>query len=236
VLNRPNKLNALDRETVREFAAHARDLATRGDVRVVVTRGEGRAFCAGSDLNDLVPLSPAEAASAERERGDTFALLDALPQPTIALLHGYVLGGGLGLALYHDFRIAAATTVLGMPEVELGWTAPWGMGRLVDVVGGTHARWLAMTCARVPAEQARQMGLVNAVVPDASLNDYANELARRMVAMPAGGLKHSKSLINAMSPLRAQRWDAAAADAFESDFAQPEAKRNVTAFVARRKA
>ncbi len=77
------------------------------DVRVVVTCGEGRAYCAGSDLADIAPLSPAEAASAEREHGEACALLDTLPQPTIAMLHGYVLGGGLGLALYHDFRLAA---------------------------------------------------------------------------------------------------------------------------------
>ena len=93
------------------------ELEHRPDVRVVVTRGEGRAFCAGSDLRELVPLSAADAAHYELRFARIFSALDRLPQPTIAVLHGHVLGGGLGLALYHDFRIAAATASLGMPEV-----------------------------------------------------------------------------------------------------------------------
>src|SRR6266480_1265382 len=78
-LNRPAKLNALDRATVGEFAQHVEALSHRPDIRVVVTRGAGRAFCAGSDLADLAPLSPAEAAIAERAHGEAGALLDALP-------------------------------------------------------------------------------------------------------------------------------------------------------------
>lgn len=233
-LNRPEKLNALDRVSVRQLAAYLRELRQREDVRVIVTRGEGRAFCAGSDLNDLAPLSPAEAASAEREHGDTCALLDTLPQPTIAMLHGYVLGGGVGLALYHDFRIAAASTTLGMPEVELGWTPPWAVGRLVDVVGGTNARWLAMACARVSGEEAKRLGLINEVVPDNQLIETVEALARKIAAMPPAGLRHTKTLINQMSPLRGAQWDAAASAAFEACYATPEAQANMAAFLARR--
>lgn len=232
---RPEKLNALDRGTVRQLAAHLRSLHARDDVRVVITRGEGRAYCAGSDLGDIAPLSPAEAASAEREHGEACALLDMLPQPTIAVLHGYVLGGGLGMALYHDFRIAAASTLLGMPEVELGWTPPWAMGRLVDVVGPTHARWLSMACVRVNGEEARAMGLVNAVVPDDHLETFVADLAGKLAAMPPAGLRHTKALINQMSPLRSPQWDAAAAAAFEMCYAAPEAQANVAAFLAKKK-
>ena len=234
-LNRPAVLNALDRASVREFAARLRELAGREDVRVVVTRGAGRAFCAGSDLRDLAPLSPAEATDAEREHAATFALLDALPWPTIAMLHGYVLGGGLGLALYHDFRIAAASTTLGMPEVELGWTPPWAMGRLVDVVGGASARWLAMAGERISADDARAIGLVNQTVPDDRLAERVEAFARRLAAMPPEGLRQTKALINRMSPRRAAEWDEAAARAFEVCWGRPEARANVERFLARRR-
>ena len=234
-LNRPQVLNALDRVTVREFAGHVRALGDRPDVRVVVTRGAGRAFCAGSDLRDLASLLPAEAAAAEREHAEAFALLDALPWPTIAMLHGFVLGGGLGLALYHDFRIAASSTTFGMPEVELGWTPPWAMGRLVDVVGGASARWLAMACVRVSASEAKALGLVNEVVPDEQLEERVTALARRLAVMPPEGLRQTKDLINRMSPVRRAEWDDEAAKAFEICFATPEARANVAAFLGRRK-
>ena len=169
-LNRPEKLNAVDRATVRELTNILNTLRDREDTRVVVTRGAGRAFCAGSDLADLAPLSAAEAAEVEREQAAACALFDALPQPTVAALHGYVLGGGLGLALYHDFRIASESATLGMPEVKLGWTPPWAMGRLVDVVGPAQARWFSIACERVSGSEAKALGLVNAVVPDDELH------------------------------------------------------------------
>ncbi|MGH2460742.1 MAG: enoyl-CoA hydratase/isomerase family protein [Chloroflexota bacterium] len=234
-LNRPEVLNALDRASVGEFAARIHELGECDDVRVVVTRGAGRAFCAGSDLRDLAPLSSAEASEAEREHGAAFALLDAVPWPTIAVLHGYTLGGGLGLALYHDFRIAAESTILGMPEVELGWTPPWAMGRLVDLVGGASARWLALSGERISAAEARALGLVHEVVPDDQLTARAESLARRLAAMPPEGLSQTKALINRMSPLRAPEWDEAAARAFEACWGRPEARANVEAFLERRK-
>ncbi len=234
-LKRPEVLNAIDGEMTRQYAVYLQQLRERSDIRVVITRGEGRAFCAGSDLHELAPLSPAEAAAAEREQGNTFALLDTLPQPTIAMLHGYVLGGGVGLAVYHDFRIAAISAILGMPEVELGWIPPWAMGRLVDVIGGANARWIAMACRRVTASEAKAIGLVHEVVPDEQLIDRVETFAHQLAALPATAVHHTKVLINQMSPLRGSQWDAAAAAAFEICYATPKAKEKVAAFVARRK-
>ena len=234
-LNRPEVLNALDLTSVRQYGTRLLELKNRSDVRVVITRGEGRAFCAGSDLKDLAPLSPAEAAAAEHEHADAFALLDALPQPTIAMLHGHVLGGGLGLALYHDFRIASASALLGMPEVELGWTPPWGIGRLVDTVGAANARWLALACVRVSGEEAKALGLVNEVVPEEQLTEHVEALARKLSALPPAGLSHTKALLNRMSLLRSARWDGAASRAFRTCYATEEARANVATFLSRRK-
>jgi enoyl-CoA hydratase/carnithine racemase len=234
-LNRPEKLNALDRPTIRTLAASLDEVRERGDVRVVVTRGNGRAFCAGSDLADLAPLSPAEAADAEREHADACARFDVLPQPTIAMVHGYVLGGGLGLALYHDFRIAAESAILGMPEVELGWTPPWAMGRLVDVAGSARARWVAIAGSRLTASEAKTVGLVDDVAPDAELSQRVTALAHRLAGLSPTAVRETKSLILRMSPLRRPEWDAAAAEAFERCYGTPEARASVEAFLKRRK-
>jgi enoyl-CoA hydratase/carnithine racemase len=234
-LNRPEKLNALDRAMVRELAAGLDEIAKREDARVVVTRGAGRAFCAGSDVGDLAGLSPAEATAAEREHAAACARFDALPQPTVAALHGYALGGGLGLALYHDFRVAAESTTLSLPEIELGWTPPWAMGRLLDVVGPTQGRWLALAGQRVSAHDAKAIGLVNEVVADDNVEEWALAFARRLAALPPVAVRETKELINRMSPLRQAHWDDEAALAFERCFATAEAQANVAAFLTRRR-
>jgi enoyl-CoA hydratase/carnithine racemase len=232
-LNRPAVLNALDLASVRALAAMLAELRIRDDVRVVVTRGEGRAYCAGSDLRDLAARSPADAVAAEQEQADACGLLEALPQPTVAALHGSTLGGGLGFAAYHDLRVAAASTAFGMPEVPLGWTPPWAIGRLVDLVGGARARWLLLSGTRVSAAEALAWGLVDQVVPDDELIQTVEALAHRLAAMPPAGLRETKRLLQRLSPYWSPLWDERAAAAFARCYRTPEAQANVTAFLAR---
>lgn len=234
-LRRPHVLNALDRATVREFAEHVKMLGSREDVRVVITRGEGRAFCAGSDLREIASLSAGDARATEQKHADAFALLDILPQPTIAAVHGFALGGGLGLALYHDFRVAAETATLGMPEVELGWTPPWAVGRLVDLVGGSNARWLLLTSSRLSAAEAQRLGLVNQVVAEQELAASVEALAQKLAAISPTALRRTKAILNEMSPLRKPEWDVCAGEAFEACYATAEAKASVAAFIAHKR-
>lgn len=234
-LNRPEVLNAMDLESVRAFRARLEGIRDREDVRVVVTGGAGRAFCAGSDLKDLAPLSAREAADAEKEHADAFAMLEAIPQPTVAMLHGHVLGGGVVMAMYHDFRIASSSARLGMPEVELGWTPPWGMGRLVDVVGGSAARWIALGCETVTGEEAKAFGLVHDCVADDALRDRVRSFALRLASFPPAALRETRALLNRISAARDPGWDDAASEAFEACFGTDEARANVAAFIARKK-
>ena len=233
-LNRPEVLNALDLLSVQALKSHLMHLREMEDVRVVVTRGAGKAFCAGSDLKDLAPLSPEDAAAAEKEHGEACELLELLPQPTVAMMHGYVIGGGVGIAVYHDFRIAARSASFQMPEVELGWTPPWGMGRLVDVVGGANARWLAMGCVRHDANEAKGLGLVHEVIEDENLEEWVREFAERLAGFPPEGLRRTKALINEMTPQRDQKWELAAAEAFRHCYGTREARDNVDAFMSRK--
>ena len=234
-LNRPEVLNAMDLDSARAFGARLEWIRDREDVRVVVTGGAGRAFCAGSDLKDLAPLTAEGAAEAERAHANAFALLDDIPQPTVAMLHGHVLGGGVGLAVYHDFRIASESARLGMPEVELGWTPPWGLGRLVDVVGGAAARWIAMGCETLTGEEAKGLGLVHECVADDELKDRVRTFALRLASFPPAAVRETRALLNRISSARDARWDAAASEAFEACFGTNEARANLTAFIARKK-
>ncbi len=234
-LQRPAVLNAQNRAMVGMLADRIEELKTRSDVRVVVTQGAGRSFCAGSDLHELAPLSAREAAAYELHFAKVFSALDSLPQPTIAVLHGHVLGGGIGLALYHDFRIASETASLGMPEVELGWTPPWCVGRLAEIVGFSKARWLLMTCIPITGAEAASIGLVNEAVPEGQLQQHAAQLAERLAAMPAEGLRQTKMLLNRMSGLRGFEWDQAASESFEICYEKPEAQQRLRDFVARKK-
>jgi enoyl-CoA hydratase/carnithine racemase len=233
-LQRPTVLNAINQEMANLFSSRVEELESRSDVRVVVTRGEGRAFCAGSDLRELAPLSAEEAANYELRFATIFSSLDRLPQPTIAVLHGHVLGGGLGLAMYHDFRIASTTACLGMPEVELGWIPPWSVGRLVEIVGPSTARWLLMTCISITGAEAATLGLVNEAVPEEQLHARVEQLAKRLAAMPAEGLAQTKKMLNRMSPLRELEWDVAASAAFRDCYSKPEAQARIAQFVARK--
>lgn len=233
-LQRPAVLNAINEEMAAMFRGRVEELENRSDVRVVITRGEGRAFCSGSDLRELAPLSADQAAKYELRFASIFSSLDRLPQPTIAVLHGHVLGGGLGLAMYHDFRIASTTACLGMPEVELGWIPPWAVGRLTEIVGFSSARWLLMTCHSITGAEAAILGLVNEAVPEAQLTARAEQLAKRLAAMPAEGLTQTKKMLNRMSPLRQSEWDVAASEAFKDCYSKPEAQKRLADFVARK--
>jgi enoyl-CoA hydratase/carnithine racemase len=233
-LQRPKVLNAMNRELADALCLRIEELENRADVRVVVTRGAGKAFCAGSDLRELAPLSAPEAAAYELEFAEIFAKLDDLPQPTIAMVHGYALGGGLGLALYHDFRVAATAASLGMPEVELGWIPPWAVGRLAETVGVAQARWLLMSCKLLTGTQAAAIGLVNEAVPEDQLLSRVEELATRLASMPAEGLSSTKAFLNRISPLRHFEHDRRASENFRDCYAKPAAQERVRNFLARK--
>lgn len=230
-LQRPAVLNAINRELANSLYEKIQELKERSDVRVLVTRGAGRAFCAGSDLRELSPLSPDEAARDELRFAEIFSALSSLPQATIAMLHGYVLGGGLGLAVYHDFRIASMNASLGMPEVELGWIPPWSVGRFAEIVGFAEARWLLITCNPISGAKAAEIGLVNEAVPEDQLAEKVEDLARRLAAMPPKGVAQTKKLLSDMSNLRDFQWDRLAAQAFRDCYSAPEAQRSVAGFM-----
>ncbi|MGH2994806.1 MAG: enoyl-CoA hydratase/isomerase family protein [Gaiellaceae bacterium] len=183
-LNRPEKLNALSTAVERELLAALGSLEVR-ESRCVIFAGAGRAFSAGADVTELSRDDPAGIAAYYRETGDVYERIAGLPQPTIAAIHGYCLGGGLELALAADFRVADETAVFGLPEVELGiLPSSGGAHRLVRIVGPARAKELMLLRERFGAREALRLGVVTEVAAEGAALDRSLELAGRLAALP----------------------------------------------------
>ena len=183
-LNRPRVLNAYNiqmRDDLFEVLSAIRD---DDEVRVVLIKGAGeKAFCAGADLSEfLTAPSPVEARQIRFDR-DVWGLLLSIPQPLIAVLHGYVLGSGVEMALCCDLRIASDEAQFGLPEVELGIIpAAGGTQTLPRAVGRARALEMLLTGRRIAAQEALQSNLVNRVVPADRLMQTAREMAEKIAA------------------------------------------------------
>ena len=202
-LNRPEALNALNLQMRDDLAMLLAWCAAHTTaVRVVVLAGAGRAFCAGQDLGEEAGgLSPA-AAIEGKLRGDFQALLAEQPQPTIAALHGHVVGRGLEVALTCDLRVAADDVMLSLPEVNLGMIpASGGTQRLPRLIGEARALHLVLTTERLDAATALTWGLVTRVVPGAELATAAQALGERLADSAPLALRYARRAIQEGSHL-----------------------------------
>ena len=176
-LNRPDKRNALNTALLAGLDRHVAELEARDDVRVIVVRGAGPAFCAGMDLDELLARHAA-AADPEADVTAVLARIERARHPTLAVVHGDAFAGGCELALHCDLRIAAETARLAMPLARLGIVVPWVLGRkLVEVVGAAHAREILLVGRPLDAARALAIGLVHRVVPAAGIEAATAELA-----------------------------------------------------------
>lgn len=183
ILNRPEVLNAIDNTLATELTAACAALANDREVWVVILRGSGeRAFSAGADLKARRDFTPEDWAHQRALLREMFKKLRNLPQPMIAAVHGYALGGGTELAMLADFAIAAEDAVFGLTEVSLG-IIPGGGGtqNLPRMIGRNRAKELIYTARRIPAAEAYRLGLVNHVVSREALVPKAIEIAQEIM-------------------------------------------------------
>lgn len=179
-INRPDKRNALNLETLSEFDRVLDRCEADPDVRALVLRGSAHCFCAGADLKDLAVFGPDEVRRFHDLREKVFARIEAFPAPTVAMIEGYALGTGLLLALTADFRVASADAVLGIPSSRLGVTESYVfLRRLLRIVGPARARYLVLSAERVSAPEALALGLVERAVE-------ASEFERCVAALVEG--------------------------------------------------
>lgn len=205
-LCRPDKLNGWSWESTRQLGLLADRIRFDPEVRVVLLRGEGRAFCAGIDVT--APGGAITGASAaERNRNyyegirwvhERFAVLSRLPQPVVAAVQGYCLGFGFELALMADIRVAAQDAVFALPEAQLGVAVDAGGDlRIAREAGAGWAKFLALTGRRIDAETALRLNLVQQVVPAVELEPTARALAAEIAGNAPLAVQGIKRAIDA---------------------------------------
>jgi enoyl-CoA hydratase len=203
VLARPQALNALDRTMIRELRDFFWRLADDAETRVVVVRGEGRAFCAGLDLKAHASAAPRGTPSVQgtlrgqREVSELVLLMRRAPQPIVAAVHGPACGGGFAIALAADVRIAGASARMNAAFIRLGLSAcDVGVSYFLPrLVGASVAAELLLTGDFIDAVRAERVGLVSQVVPDDGLEAAARELAGRMLRNTPLGLRLTKECL-----------------------------------------
>jgi enoyl-CoA hydratase len=235
-IDRQEKLNALDRQVVEEIGQALLELEAEAPRAIVVTGAGERSFIAGADIKAMSVMDPLEAKRFSEIGHAAMALLDRSPVPTIAAVNGFALGGGCEVALACDVRIAAENATFGFPEVSLGILP--GMGgtqRLPRLVGPALAKELIFTARRVGAEEARQMGLVNRVVPRGGALNAARGLAAEISANGPLAVRHAKTAANRALDVDLISGLEYEADQFALLFASGDAREGMGAFVEKRR-
>jgi enoyl-CoA hydratase/carnithine racemase len=196
LLNRP-PMNPLSIQVQREIRDAAHEVGARDDVGAVVIYGGPDVFAAGADVKEMADMSYQDMSRASVALQGAFDAVASIPQPTIAAITGYALGGGCELALCCDLRIAADNAKLGQPEILLGIIpGAGGTQRLPRLIGVARAKELIFTGRFVGAEEALAIGLVNQVVAATDVYPTALALAARLARGPALALRAAKSAID----------------------------------------
>ncbi len=232
ILERPERLNALDQEMYRAMTRALVAASKDPQVRVVVFAGEGRAFCAGNDLKDFA------SGSLDPEHSPVMAFLReiaAFPKPVLALVHGMAVGIGTTLLLHCDQVIAASDAQFSLPFAQLGLVPEAGSSLLVPALVGHRKAfsWLVLG-ERFGAEEAMQAGLVNRVVPGEGIRAAGQELADRIAALPPAAVRESKALLRHPRSAAVRQAMAQEAEVFARQLAGPEAEEAMVAFFEKR--
>ncbi len=239
-LHRPEVRNAMSAALMEEMIACAAEIGAREDVDVAIVCGAGGCFSAGADLRDAARWAQ-ERSLAVRRRiaslGYRMARVwEELPQPTIAAIEGYAIGGGLALALALDWRVLARDAFVWLPEIALGIQLTWGtLPRLVNLVGPAKAKRLAMLCERVPAREAHAIGLVDELASPGRAVARARAIAARLRALPRTSVRMTKESIHACATAGAHAASHMAHDQLLLAAADRQARAARSAFLRRSK-
>jgi enoyl-CoA hydratase len=233
-LDRPEALNALDAEMLRQLVEVLQRLDGDPTCRAVVITGQGeRAFAAGADIKEMVDATPQELASAGRFR--YWAELRAIGLPLIAAVRGYALGGGCELAMTCDIVLASDDASFGQPEIRIGvMPGAGGTQRLTRALGKSRAMELILTGASIGAHEAEARGLVSRVVAREELLSAALALAAQIAAMPPLAVRAAKAAVNRAFELPLTAGLAVEQADFFGLFATEDQKEGMRAFIEKR--
>lgn len=237
-IDRPQKLNALNKETILELHQAFKELNEDANIRAIIITGSGeKAFVAGADIAEFAHFSEAEGGQlAAKGQELLFSYVAALETPVIAAVNGFALGGGLELAMACHFRVASDNARMGLPEVSLGVIPGYGgTQRLPQLVGKGLALEMIMTAGMIDAQKAAQHGLVNHVVPQQELLPLCKKLGQKIANNSPVAIAQAIKAVNAGYNPKADGYAAEIA-AFGACFGTADFKEGTTAFLQKRKA
>jgi len=236
-INRPDKLNALDRTTMESIDCAVAKAGDDPAVGVLLVGGAGeKAFVAGADINELAAQNPVEGTAYARAGQAIFSRLEGLGKPSIAVIKGYALGGGLELALCCTLRVAAETARMGQPETALAIIPGYGgTQRLARLVGRGRALEMILTGDPIDAREAHRIGLVNRVAPPAEIDQVAEALARTMLSRGPVALRYTLQAVHEGLQMTLAEGLSLEAALFGLTCSTEDMKEGTRAFIAKRK-
>lgn len=236
-INRPTKLNALNKATIIELQHALTSLEINKEIRVIILTGSGeKAFVAGADISEFAHFSESEGANlALQGQTGLFDLIENLATPVIAAINGFALGGGLELAMACHFRVASENAKMGLPEVTLGVIPGYGgTQRLPQLVGKGKAMEMILTAGMLNAEEAKSYGLVNYVLPQENLLDFCKEMGQKISKNSPVAIGYAIKAINANYKEGVNGFKTEI-EAFGKCFATADFKEGTSAFLEKRK-
>ena len=198
-LNRPEKRNALNPSVLKELAEAFIQLGNRSDIKVIILEANGKAFCAGADLEYLEHMSTYSITENLEDSlllQKTFHTIFTCPKPVIAKVHGAAIAGGCGLATVCDFIIAGKSALFGYSEVRIGFIPAIVMVYLIRKIGDTKARQLLLSAENISATDAEIVGLITECVPDEMLENRTMELAQILSSNSSSSMALTKEMLN----------------------------------------
>ena len=237
-INRPTKLNALNKETIQELHLAFKNAEENSNTKVIIITGSGeKAFVAGADISEFVHFSVSEAENLASE-GQTllFDFIANLSTPVIAAINGFALGGGLELAMAAHFRVACDQAKMGLPEVSLGVIPGYGgTQRLPQLVGKGRAMEMIMTAGMIDAPTALNYGLVNHITTQEELLLLAQKIASKIIRNSSVAISSAIAAINAGYTAGQNGYDAEVSQ-FGRCFGTADFREGTTAFLEKRRA
>lgn len=236
-VNRPDKLNALNKKTVSEIGEAIKEAIKNVEVRGIIITGAGpKSFVAGADISEFVGLNVVQGEAMAKAGQDVFKSIEDCPKPVIAAVNGFALGGGCELAMSCHIRVASDNSKFGQPEVNLGLIAGYGgTQRLTQLVGKAKSMELHMTADMLTAEQALQLGLVNYVVPQDQLIAKCVEILEKVKTKAPLAIAGAIASINAVYTDGVDGYEKEISE-FGKCFSTQDFKEGTSAFLEKRKA
>ena len=234
-LNRPEKMNSLTMKMIDEIIEYL-DSRHDSDIRAIILRGEGKHYCSGADVSAFPGMGPQQGLEFHLRLNDLAMKIRNFQRPVIAMLHGYSMGGGLEIAESADIRVAGESAVIAQPEINIGINAGAGGNVILPrLVGRGMAMYLILTGERISARKAMEIGLVDLVFPDSTLEEEVMKIASKIRDMPSQTVIYAKMAVSRGSELPVESALSYEAALFGLLFSDKETKSRLEKFLSRQK-